>query len=124
MIAYDGYLNAKYRSLDDVHFLLDKLSQEFNKLMKISSFTISGVSLLMDAYTLARMFRTYPGKNHIDSSKSIVYAGDAHISTYVDFLETQMGARFNKYNPNKDKLKNYEALSRCIDVNLDDFKKI
>ena len=124
MIAYDGYLNAKYRSLDDVHFLLDKLSQEFNKLMKISSFTISGVSLLMDAYTLARMFRTYPGKNHIDSSKSIVYAGDAHISTYVDFFETQLNAPFHKYDPNKNKLKNYEALSRCIDVNLEDFKKI
>ena len=124
MIAYDGYLNSKYRSLEDVHFLLDKLSQEFNKLTKISSFTISGVSLLMDAYTLSRMFREFLGKNHIDSSKSIVYAGDAHISTYVDFFEKELGAPFNKYDPNKDKLKNYESLLRCIDVNLDDFKKI
>jgi hypothetical protein len=124
MIAYDGYLNAKYRSLDDVHFLLDKLSQEFNKLMEITSFTITGVSLLMDAYTLARIFRTYPGKNHIDSSKTIIYAGDAHISTYVDFFEKELGSKFNKYDPNKDKLKDYQALSRCIEVDLDDFKKI
>ena len=124
MIAYDGYLNAKYRSLDDVHFLLDKLSQEFNKITEIMSFTVTGVSLLMDAYTLSRMFRGFVGKDHIDSSKSIVYAGDAHISTYVDFFETQLNASFHKYDPNKNKLKNYEALSRCIDVNLDDFKKI
>ncbi len=122
MIAYDGYINAKYRAIDDVHFLIDKLSQEFRKLMQITSVTISGVSLLMDTYTLARIFRTYPGKNHIDSLKSIVYAGDAHISTYVNFFETVIGVGFQKYNPNKDNLKNYESLSRCLSVDISDFK--
>ena len=122
MIAYDGYINAKYRAIDDVHFLIDKLSQEFRKLMQITSVTISGVSLLMDAYTLARIFRSYPGKDHVDSVKSIVYAGDAHISTYVKFFESVLGVDFKKYNPNNKNLKNYESLSRCLSVDMSDFK--
>ncbi len=124
MIAYDGYINAKYRMIDDVHFLIEKLSQEFRKLMEITAVTITGVSLLMDAYTLARIFRTYPGKNHIDSVKSIVYAGDAHISTYVNFFESILNAKFHKYNPNKSVLKDYKNLSRCLNVDISHFNEI
>lgn len=77
----------------------------------------------MDAYTLTRMFRKYPDKQHIDSFKSIVYAGNAHIETYIKFFETVLGASFIKYEPNLEviKNKNFTDLTRCIDVNLSYF---
>lgn len=45
-------------------------------------------ALLMDAYTLARMFRLYPDW---PSQLSIVYAGVAHIQIYLDFFESELG---------------------------------
>ena len=123
MITYDGYINAKYRTMKDVYMLMDKLNKEFQKLMQIISVTINGWSLLMDAYTLSRMFRSYPGKNHVDSVKSIVYAGDAHISTYVNFFETVFNSSFHKYDPNKN-LNVLKSLTRCLDVDMSHFQNI
>jgi hypothetical protein len=124
MITYDGFINAKYRSLDDLQSLIYKFSQEFEKINQIQSFTVTGISLLMDAYTLARMFRTYPDKSHIDSVKTIIYAGDAHITTYVNFFENILKADFEKYNPNKNLLENYDKLIRCLDVDISKFRNI
>ena len=77
-------------------------------LMKISA-------LLMDLYTLARMFRTFPieyrkeGKSlstHIPSSYVIEHAGRAHIDVVTDYL-VQSGGTIEVYNP----IENYE---RCV----------
>ncbi len=122
MIAYDGFINAKYRSSNDVNMLLHRFQSEAKKMMQTASFSVSGAALIMDAYTLGRMFRTFPGKNHTNSVKSIVYAGDAHISTYVDFFEF-IGNKFIKYQPNKKiiEAKEFDKLTRCINVNINDF---
>lgn len=123
MITYEGFINAKYRSLNDVNTLIEKFQKEMRSLEELLMFSVSSIALLMDAYTLARMFRKYSGKNHIESVKSIVYAGEAHISTYVNFFEEILKTKFIKYEPNKMvfETKNYDKLRRCFDVNLKDF---
>jgi hypothetical protein len=77
-------------------------------------------SLMMDMYTLARMFRTYPiefqtkGKSinpHIFPYYIIEYAGEAHIRTVRNYLIKQ-GAIIDTY-PNISK--------RCISVPLNSF---
>ena len=47
-------------------------------------------SLLMDAYTLARMFRTY-GESNKPSDLVITYTGDEHTANYVYFFEEILG---------------------------------
>ena len=126
MITYDGYINAKYRKLEDIDSILIKFMKQFQKLQEILSFSVSGGSLLMDGYTLGRMLRTYDqkSKKHVPSFKSIVYAGEAHIQTYVTFFEKILRTKMNKYNPNAIDVNNVKDLSkvkRCIDVNLKDF---
>ena len=132
-LTYEGLLDSKFKKFDDVSTLMNKFAIEYKKASKFMSMSVSGASLLMDAYTLARMFRSYPNENkrtHINSSKNIVYAGDAHIQTYVNFFETVLGTSFIKYEPNKEFLKRFHSddpninpkdIIRCLNVNLSDF---
>lgn len=122
MIAYDGFIHAKYRSSNDINLLLSRFGKEIERLGKITAFSVTGIALIMDAYTLARMFRKFPDKKHIDSIKSIVYAGDTHISTYVKFFE-YLGNKFIKYNPNEKNIREnkYLSISRCLNVDIKDF---
>lgn len=130
MLTYEGLLNNKFKKMENVYTLIEKFEIEYKKASQFLSMSVSGSSLLMDAYTLARMFRTYPGKNHINGSKSIVYAGDAHIQTYVNFFESILGTDFIKHEPNKiilQQIKNddpnvkLQDIKRCLNVNLSDF---
>lgn len=86
---------------------------------KTGHLTILG-SIIVDIYTLTRMFRTYPTeyqskdkltKNHIPSNYIIEYAGNSHIDTIKKYL-TQQGAIINIY-PTTNK--------RCISVPKDAF---
>jgi len=61
-------------------------------------------ALLMDAYTMARMFRTYqnaPSAQHV-----IMYTGNAHASNYTRFLES-IGFRKEFYTENS---------TQCLDL--------
>lgn len=81
-------------------------------------------AMIMDAYTLGRMFRKYPNsKNHIDSDRVIVYAGDAHIENYCDFFLQTFGSKIKGYNPNEDLIAtgNLDDVTRCVDVDINDF---
>ena len=122
MIAYEGYINAKYRTLNDIHSLINKFSKEFENIMKVATFSITGTALLLDAYTLGRMFRSYD-KPHPESFKNIVYAGAAHIDTYVNFFKNVLRTPFVEYNPNVDvrQARDISKLSRCLKVDLSYF---
>ena len=96
--GYDVNLSSSmlYESIDTV------------PLMQISA-------LLVDLYTLARMFRTFPinyrkeGKSlftHIPSSYVIEHAGRAHIDIVTDYL-VQSGGTIEVYNP-------IESYERCV----------
>ena len=84
--------------------------------------TDKDVPLIMDAYFLARLFRTYSktNRNHMDSSCSIVYAGFVHIRTYVDFFKHVLGTNFKSYENPLDVSES--AVSRCLKVDLNDFQ--
>jgi hypothetical protein len=60
------------------------------------------VTLDMDAYTLARMERTYPAakKGHVPSKLVVVYAGNHHIDTYLAYYSQVEGIQFTGDNPN------------------------
>jgi len=121
MITYEGFI--KNKSISDVNMLISKFAQEMKRINDLARFSVHGVTLLMDAYTLARMFRKYSGKKHVDSVKTIVYAGDTHVSTYVKFFNEILNTNFIAYNPNKLNIEteNHEKIKRCLNVNLKDF---
>lgn len=70
--------------------------------------------LLMDIYTLARMFRKFKSGNrkHIESNDVIIYAGNAHIQTYVNFF---------KYISDNVQIDEYSGNGRCLNVDLNMF---
>lgn len=50
--------------------------------------------LLVDAYTLGRIFRKFGDNSHVDSKKVIIYAGIGHIKTYVKFFTEILNVNF------------------------------
>ena len=54
-------------------------------------------SFFMDIYTLARMFRTFPNKNHITSKKVLTYAGFAHIERILYFFRNYLDVPIKTY---------------------------
>lgn len=134
-VTYTGFVNAKYRSMNDVYTVFNAFKKEYGKYMKILSYTITGFSLLMDAYLLGRMFRGFNAQiessshmessGHIESEKAIVYAGDAHISNYVKFFTRylELNSPMIAYNPNSEFLKKGELdkITRCLQVDIRDF---
>lgn len=120
MKIYNNLINPKVRKFGDIRNILNNLIDQYKK---ASKYVMRNADAhLMDAYTLARMFRTYSGKNNIDSDKVLVYAGNAHIKTYVEFFK-QMGAKINKYGEDYDmgKIKSSDDFQRCLKVNIKDF---
>lgn len=128
---YEGYINGRMRDMSGGKEMILKVKNEVSNLLKLSKYSVTTASLLMDGYLLARMFRTFPGKKHVDSYKSIVYAGEAHINTYVNFFEKYLGASFLKNTPNEAIYKKFEngtvtkkdleSVSRCLAVSTKDF---
>ena len=80
------------------------IENQGQKYLRLSSF-------LMDAYTLSRMFRIFPNTYHVNSSRVISYAGNAHIETYKEFFQLYLGVIF-KQATKKD--------TRCISIKLSD----
>lgn len=74
--------------------------------------------MFMDAYLLARMFRTFPNTKHTPSDKRIIYAGSEHIKTYVDFFEKELDVKFKSYGFDSFDPK---SPNRCIDININEF---
>jgi hypothetical protein len=117
---------VKYKQFGDLNVQLENLIKAILELKDTEAVAIPSNSLLMDAYTLGRMFRKFSSNEfHQDSSRAIVYAGDAHIRTYVDFFEQVLNVPFIKYAPNGDlgvlTAAKVENIIRCIPVNLNDF---
>lgn len=65
-------------------------------------------TLLMDCYTLARMFRTYTGKDHTPSDYMVVYTGYAHTERYRRFFMEWLDT------PLVDYAKNRSGRDKCI----------
>lgn len=149
----------KYRGLEKILYLWTNFMGAYNTIQnggriteetmrfceivvkKLTSIISHNTIYAVDAYTIARMFRTFPhNPQHIDSKKIVIYAGDFHIANYVKFFTQVLGTEFKSYEPNKkliDELlllddpkhpifedyrqRIYEEASRCIDVDIDDF---
>ena len=82
--------------------------------------------LILDAYFLARLFRSYKRYGyHEKSNKNVIYAGQAHIETYLDFFETVLGAKMsiNGVRKNKINSESFPRAWRCVKVSEEDFNK-
>ncbi len=100
-IIYSRFSNRNKTRV--INFLTD-IKYNFKKTMRVQ--TVAN-TLIMDAYTLARMFRKFNN----ESSKVIVYAGSYHINTYVKFFEFILKTKFVKN----------ENVNRCLNVDLSYF---
>lgn len=111
-----GQTKTRFMRQSDLELDLSKVLEAVKSLAAKSSAIVKSNSYIMDAYFLARMFRTFPGTGHVDSSTIIAYAGASHIKTYVRFFES-LGSRFVKH----DKKEEGKEYIRCLHVNKKDF---
>lgn len=118
MKVYKNFINPKTREFGDEFKTLSEIQKEYEKSFGgLATAEVTSTALLMDVYLLARMFRTFPNTNHTNSSIRIIYAGDAHIDTYNEFLSSALGVKMYKYGDPRS-LKNYK---RCVDVDINKF---
>ncbi len=108
-----------YRSFIRGEVKRDDLTKARQKYLEFKHSNIFIDALLMDTYILSRMFRTFPGTNHIDSKVKIIYAGGNHIDTYVKFFVSKLGIKFDSYGKNIPK--SVINPNRCIDININKF---
>lgn len=92
---------------------INKLIDAWYKLDKTNEY-------IFDAMLLGRMFRQFKGKNHIDSKLKVVYAGDAHIKTYINFFKSILHVDMFNYKA----IQNLTSESRCVVADATKFPKI
>ena len=96
-------------------------SQDYNDRTKLSLnfkyIATENLFLLVDSYLLARMFRTFPGTNHVPSNIKIIYTGNAHTDLYVDFLTKKMGVSFTKAGLTTSEDIKKTNTDQCIKIN-------
>lgn len=98
--------------MNDVNNIIDGKTDKSIKnvrLIQVDTKFYALGALLMDTYTLARMFRTFPNNKHNDSSYVVTYTGSVHSRTYNDFFRYYLNVDMDKYQ-----MSHYE---RCIKVN-------
>lgn len=98
---------------------------------KIKVQLITNQSLIFDAYTLARMFRSFTYQDdNIKRSKVLIYVGYFHCINYSTFFEKYLHVPVKKYEPKnpydlftmKQKyMKNTIPFERCIEISTDDY---
>lgn len=115
-----GQTKSRVRAMGDDYIDPHVILEELMNLQSSLLSTILSNVYLMDVYMLARMFRTFPGTGHIDSTTAIVYAGDAHIDNYVDFFEEVLRVSFIKHRPNS-MFTNVDSIIRCVNIDIKDF---
>lgn len=106
----------KYTSNDISLYHLKEINpnkNDINEILEIWTYTYvkNTNPHIFDAMLLGRMFRQFGEKNHIDSTLKVVYAGNNHANTYIDFFENVLGV--NMYN--------YKAIE--LDVNINKYSK-
>jgi len=92
---YNSEYNLYMKSIESIIFKLNQmkvLSEKDYSLLFEYMFSIE--DLLVDAYTLSKMFRVF---GNINSTKVITYAGYSHIFNYAKFFEQYLNVKLNKY---------------------------
>ena len=88
-----------------------------NVIYQIVRLVVTG-SNIMDAYTLARLFRDFSKSkkpnSHVPSSVRIIYAGNNHILKYIKFFTEKLNVKINSYPGNPQ-------TKRCLEVDVRDF---
>lgn len=116
MILYNGYISSKIKSEKILDFFTNINYEE------IQTASSQSGSLIMDAYTLARMFRTFDSKKHDKSFKTIIYAGEMHINVYVKFFKNELNSPVTSYTNYYDASKfNPDDYNRCLNVDISQF---
>jgi len=123
MKLYNNFTRSRSRVMGDEFQQLDKLIKDANSFISLQIKEVSSSALLMDVYIMARMFRTFPGTDHVPSTTKIIYAGGAHIEHYVEFFNSN-GVDFNVYG--LDEKVNYDRMDiskydRCIKIDINKF---
>lgn len=103
--VYKGLIKSTYgptmgKKLDEAVIYLKELN-DINKNNYI--LLIKSDVLLMDAYTLARIFRKYQGKTHKPSNEVVIFAGLTHINRYDKFFEDVLGLSSQFMQKNNDR---------------------
>ena len=110
MLIFIGLISNKKGKItkDEITSGLKRLDKRLTTIIEKG---VTGTSLLMDAYTLARMMRTFPDSK--ESSYKIIFAGQEHVKRYVNYFEKHMNETFDKYEPQYKE----DELNRCFKIN-------
>lgn len=119
--AYKLYTNK--RVINNINYLILNIENiDKNYIKHLSDFDLDTVainSIIMDAYTLARIFKEFNVSNHliepIKPQNIIIYAGDNHCENYREFFELiglNLVEKSGEYYGNINKLK----YKNCLDM--------
>ena len=88
-------LKKSYFGLKIFEFITKKFSELSITLQdNIRVLRMRQQGLLMDIYTLSRIFKKFaPGKGPSEPENIIIYAGDLHSELYREFMETELGLK-------------------------------
>jgi hypothetical protein len=101
-ILNNGMIEHRY-SYENIQKIIKNIrAQEYHN-------TLRGGAYLVDAYTLARSFRTFLP----ESNKKFFYTGYKHSIRYVEFFEKYLNCKIKKYYG-----------EGCIDVSVNEYLKI
>ena len=90
----DDKYNYGVMTKANIEFILTDNEKTYEKAKEIFRFIATYYGILMDAYTLGRMFRSFKqidGKYSGDPQNIIVYAGGFHNGRYEKFLKDKLG---------------------------------
>ena len=96
--------NEIYENRHEYYFI----SQIISCLSQIAGILIYVFIIVMDSYMISRIFKNYPDNSEEMMKNIIIYAGDAHIQEYVDFLTKYMGFKIKSIAKSDEK--------RCLDI--------
>lgn len=122
--AYKSFIRVRQTGIQSFGKLKEQDAQRLNTVLELvkdldnpNANIVKSHALLADAYLLGRLFREYTQPRHgrqpgFKSKIKMIYAGDAHIEKYYDFLDAIGYSKVYEYS----NMKNISDYSRCVVV--------
>lgn len=85
IIAIQDINKIDFDKMVDDEYIIDMIQRMKKSIHKINIFLLDFIVIIMDLYTLGRIFRSF--KDGTQPENIIIFAGDEHIDTYVSFIE-------------------------------------
>ena len=111
-----------YNMYDKLEEYIQDKTDKYQKFLQYEQNVVVNVLFIldvfiMDIYTLARMFRTFPGTGHVESKIVIEYAGDSHIQNTLEFFRDYLDVNIKTYKQTDKRCTKFK-IADLINLNI------